>query len=47
MAVIHPEDRLHPSETRGRLHPAVGLGVGVGAIVAVATAVPLLFGVIF
>ncbi len=47
MAVIHPEDRLHASQTRGSLHPAVGLAVGFGAIVAVATAVHLLFGVLF
>ncbi|WP_295705654.1 hypothetical protein [uncultured Brevundimonas sp.] len=47
MAVIHPEDRLPASETHGRLHPSVGLAVGFGAIVAVATAVHLLFGVIF
>ena len=47
MAVIHPEDRLPVAERHGRLHPAVGLGVGFGAIVAVATAVHLLFGVLF
>ena len=47
MAVIHPQDRLPASETHGRLHPSVGLAVGFGAIVAVATAVHLLFGVIF
>jgi hypothetical protein len=44
MAVIHPEDRI--ARVRGEktpLHPAVGLLVGFGFIVGVATLVHVLF----
>ncbi|MCV0415088.1 MAG: hypothetical protein K5831_09420 [Brevundimonas sp.] len=48
MAVIHPEDRAigyAPSErsTEHKLHPAIGLAVGFGFIVGVATLVHVVF----
>ena len=47
MAVIHPQDRIaHTPRTHGRLHPAVGLAVGFGFIVAVATLVHVLFNAV-
>lgn len=48
MAVIHPEDRI--ARMRGErvpLHPALGLLVGFGFIVGVATFVHVLFSVAF
>ena len=48
MAVIHPEDRAvgyapsrHASEHK--LHPAIGLAVGFGFIIGVATLVHVVF----
>ena len=47
MAVIHPEDRIaHMRPERAPLHPAVGLALGFGFIVAVATVVHVLFNVL-
>lgn len=48
MAVIHPEDRIagldraRPRNAQ-KLHPAFGLALGFGFIVAVASAVHVLF----
>lgn len=48
MAVIHPEDRIAGLERANhdhskKLHPAIGLAIGFGFIVAVASVVHLLF----
>jgi len=49
MAVIHPDDRIayvQPARAQtggGRLHPAVGLVVGFGFIIGVATLVHVVF----
>ena len=44
MAVIHPQDRLSPAErSKAPLHPVVGLAVGFGFIVGVATLVHVVF----
>lgn len=49
MAVIHPDDRIayaQPARVqsdKGKLHPAVGLVVGFGFIVGVATFVHVVF----
>ena len=48
MAVIHPQDRIaHAPRDRAPLHPAVGLVVGFGFIVAVATLVHVVFNAVF
>lgn len=48
MAVIHPEDRIAPMRAeKAPLHPALGLVVGFGFIVGVATFVHVLFSVAF
>lgn len=48
MAVIHPQDRLaHAPRERAPLHPAVGLAVGFGFIVVVATVVHVVFNAVF
>ena len=51
MAVIHPQDRIaHVVSERSAgnrpLHPAVGLAVGFGFIVAVATMVHVVFNTV-
>ncbi|WP_293824549.1 hypothetical protein [uncultured Brevundimonas sp.] len=49
MAVIHPDDRIaHPRADAGRrpLHPALGLMIGFGFIVAVATMVHVVFNTV-
>ncbi|WP_292086050.1 hypothetical protein [Brevundimonas sp.] len=44
MAVIHPQDRVAHTRRDGRpLHPAVGLMIGFGFIIAVATLVHVVF----
>ncbi len=48
MAVIHPEDRVigyTPTKraTEHKLHPAIGLAVGFGFIIGVATLVHVVF----
>lgn len=48
MAVIHPQDRIaHLERDRAPLHPALGLLVGFGFIVGVATLVHVVFNTIF
>jgi hypothetical protein len=48
MASIHPQDRSAPfRHARGELHPVFGLLVGFGVITAGATAVHVLFNVVF
>lgn len=51
MAVIHPQDRAGDlyrkrEVNRGPLHPAVGLGIGFGFIVSVATLVHVVFNMV-
>ena len=51
MAVIHPQDRIaHMTSERSTanrpLHPAVGLAVGFGFIVATATIVHVVFNAV-
>lgn len=48
MAVIHPKDRIahHRHEARP-LHPALGLVVGFGFIIGIATVVHLIFSSVF
>jgi hypothetical protein len=47
MAVIHPQDRIAHAPRAGRpAHPAVGLLLGFGFIVAVATLVHIVFNVV-
>jgi hypothetical protein len=47
MAVIHPEDRVgHIQRDRAPLHPALGLVVGFGFIIGIATAVHVIFSVL-
>ncbi|MBN9465597.1 MAG: hypothetical protein LCH57_03310 [Proteobacteria bacterium] len=44
MAVIHPQDRVAHTRRDGRpLHPAVGLMIGFGFIIVVATLVHVVF----
>ena len=48
MAVIHPQDRIaHTHREHAPLHPALGLAVGFGFIVAVATLVHVVFNAVF
>ena len=48
MAVIHPDDRIAPMRgEKAPLHPALGLAVGFGFFVGVATFVHVLFSVAF
>lgn len=48
MAVIHPQDRIAHTRPAGRpLHPALGLMVGFGFIVGVATLVHVAFNALF
>ena len=47
MAVIHPQDRIAQApRERAPLHPAVGLVVGFGFIVAVATRGQVVFNAV-
>ena len=51
MAVIHPQDRIARPRTdypvgRRPLHPALGLMIGLGFIVAVATMVHVVFNTV-
>jgi hypothetical protein len=48
MAVIHPQDRIaHAPREHAPLHPALGLAVGFGFIVVVATLVHVVFNAVF
>lgn len=51
MAVIHPEDRIADLERKtsahnAKLHPAFGLAIGFGFIVAVASLVHVIFAAV-
>lgn len=48
MAVIHPQDRIAHTRHDGRpLHPALGLAVGFGFIIGIATLVHVVFNTVF
>lgn len=48
MAVIHPRDRVIGVGRESRsLHPAIGLIIGFGAIILIATVVHLIFNQVF
>lgn len=48
MAVIHPQDRIVGVRRESRpLHPAIGLVIGFGAIILIATVVHVVFNQMF